>query len=206
MSEMVWEPTSLRYAGIPVIDLHKRRTKENTEVTRKRYREVIALGGVLGVGLVVCLPLTVMAFQQRGLLKTVQQQTAQVEKRVATVAQSSVEVDTGSAQWQKFTISRGRREGWAAFSLALASCVPNGLFLEQVQVDGTTDKKEKITVRGYCERGEIMQQMMTSLKKMPFFTSVSLIEANAYPELGSHGIQFKFEVTGNGALTSPTGK
>ncbi len=206
MSQMLWEPTALRYAGIPVIDLHQRRGKETLEVVQKRCREVVALITVCGAGLGVCVPLSIFSLHQRTQMKTVSLQSSQVEKRVAAVTQLNASVETESAQWQKYVGCRERREGWAALSQALGASVPPGLFLEQVQVEIGLDNKETLVMRGFCEHMAGLQQFVAALKKMPFFAKVSLMEANAYTEIGPRGFQFKVDAAGNGALAFASGR
>ena len=174
----------------PLVDLNRERREERRGVLRRSRRHLAALLATVALGVMVPLPLTLQTLALRRECRKAESQAAGVRQRLQSVTASSGELDAKIIRWTRLVESQQARRAWGGTLPALATCLPNDVSLQQVDIS-VKDKGAQIQLQGSAGTMAGLRAFTAALARSSIFAHLHLNETTAGHVTGSEGVSFQ---------------
>jgi len=187
--------------ALPSVDLYRERREERMRLRRRCRRQWVALCGVLLGAILLLCPLTLQTLKLRSQGKRLEADNRKLDDQLKALEPEAAQRAILEQRQHRLDKSRAQRLAWEQILAALASCVPDTVCLERVQI-AEGDKPDAISVRGAAESMAALRDFTEALARTPPLAKVRLVETNANPTMGPRGVRFLLTFSAGSALDS----
>jgi Tfp pilus assembly protein PilN len=185
--------TATAIVTLPLIDLNGDRREERRLILSRSRRHAAAIAALFVTACVVLVPLTLQAVTLRHELGKAEVQAQEARKRLQSMTDSSALMDSRIGLWERLRQTQQSRQAWGAAFPSLAACLPQDVFLDQVQITGK-DSDIEIQLQGSAGTMTGLRAFTKALAASPTFSRVHLDDAELNHDLGRSSLTFR--VTG----------
>ena len=188
--------------ALPQIDLNRDRREERLLVLRRSRRHAAALLAVIAAAGAALVPLTVQAVAFRHELWKTEGEAKRNKAKLQSMDSANAQLDGRINLWERLAQTQQSRRAWGATFPALAACLPQDVYLHEIQI-ANQDNDIEIEVQGAARSMTGLRAFANSLQESPTFAHVHLDEATVDNTEAHSGLTFR--LTGpiaNGAAVS----
>lgn len=188
--------------ALPLIDLNRDRREERLVVLRRSKRHAVALMAAAAFAGMALVPLTVKTVALRRELWRTEGQAKQNGAKLKSIDTANARLDGRISLWERLAQTQHSRRAWGATFPALAACLPQDVYLHEIQITNQ-DNDIEIEVQGAATTMADLRAFTDSLQRSPTFMHVHLDEATVDTSEAHSGLTFR--LTGpiaNGAAAS----
>lgn len=176
-------------ATLPLIDLNKDRREERRQVFRRSQRHGLALLALTIAAGAILVPLTLQVAALRRALRKTEGHAREERDRLRSVTAASTQLDGQIGLWERLKQTQLSRRVWGATFPSLAACLPEDVFLQQVQI-GTQDNDAEIHLQGSARTMAGLRTFTTALEESPMFARIHLDDATTDTSAGHKSLSF----------------
>lgn len=195
-----WQIVGQESQELPRIDLDKERREEQNKVYTASRRIGLIVIGILFYACTVLTSASISYYHQRHVYQTLVNDKTSYNARFNKLTRESALLDNERAAWRKQMARINRRRGWGDLLYSVASISPKGVYLDYLQVQGSSSNSP-IIIEGSTSSIHNIRSYADALTKSPVLADIHLSESLNDVNAMENEVKFKIEATGLLQLT-----